>query len=104
MSDGLTVNDLDEIEHRLRRALEVAPRPWTTFLETRGATGGPSFVRLDGDPDLDHEMYVEVFVGQDKWTSPDARLDAVVDFVGHAADDVRQLLQEVRRLRGDEPK
>lgn len=96
---GLTDDDLGEVELRLHRALEVAPGPWTEFLETREATGGPSFVRLDGDSDLDLEMYVDVHTGMTKWTSPDARLDAVVDFVGHAAEDVRRLLEEVHRLR-----
>jgi hypothetical protein len=32
--------------------------------------------------------------------SPDQRLDLIVDFVGHAADDVRRLVAEVKRLRG----
>lgn len=71
------------------------------FLETREATGGCSFVRLGEDPDLDQEMYVDIHVGADKWSSPDARLDDVIDFIGHAAGDVERLLQEVRRLRGE---
>ncbi|MEV6240874.1 hypothetical protein [Lentzea sp. NPDC051838] len=102
MGDGLTAADLDEIERRLRRALDVAPQPWVEFLETREGTGGGSFVRLGEDPELDQEMYVDIHVGTDKWSSPDSRLDEVVDFIGHAPGDVRRLLQEVRRLR-DEP-
>ncbi|WP_394617454.1 hypothetical protein JNUCC0626_49060 [Lentzea sp. JNUCC 0626] len=93
-------DDLAAIEQRWSRAVEVAPRPWTPLLETRSGTGGSSAVVFDGDSPDDLEMSVEVFAGTNRWPSPDARLDAVVDFVGHSADDVRTLLDEVRRLRG----
>ncbi|GLY50907.1 hypothetical protein [Lentzea sp. NBRC 102530] len=93
-------DDLAAIEQRLTRALDVAPQPWTTWLETQGATGGCSFVALDGDSPDDLELYVDVFAGNEQWISPDARLDALVDFVGNSAEDVRRLLDEVRRLRG----
>ncbi|GAA0942801.1 hypothetical protein [Virgisporangium aurantiacum] len=99
MSESLSDADIAAIEERAVKALDVAPAPWTTWLETRGGTGGESFVRLGGDPDSDNEMYVRVQVGSERLTSPDPRLDLVIDFVGHAAADVLRLSAEVKRLR-----
>ncbi|WNV87900.1 hypothetical protein [Umezawaea sp. Da 62-37] len=100
MSDNLSDADFDEIEQRVMKALEVAPPPWVEHLESRYATGGTSFVQVgpaDIDPEI--EMYVNVQVGDDQWRSPDARLDAIIDFFGHAPDDVQRLLDEIRRIR-----
>jgi len=102
MSDHLSDADLASIEHRLTDVLTVAPAPWMPFLETRAATGGESFVQFQGDPDMDNEMYLSVHFGPERLASPDPRFDLIVDFVGHAADDVARLLREVRRL-GEPP-
>jgi hypothetical protein len=61
--------------------------------------GGCSFVQLGGDPGAEHELYFELRLGSAQVTSPDERLDAVVDFLGNAADDVPRLVAEIRRLR-----
>jgi hypothetical protein len=45
-------------------------------------------------------MYVDVYVGARRLTSPVAQLDAVIDFVAHAPSDVTRLIAEIRRLRG----
>jgi hypothetical protein len=37
--------------------------------------------------------------GAERLVSPDARLDAVIDFVGNAAADVPRLIAEIKRLR-----
>jgi hypothetical protein len=100
MSDRLSDADLDEIEQRVRKALEVAPSPWTEYLEGRYATGGSSFVQVgDADVDPEIEMYVDVQEGDDRWSSPDPRLDAIIDLFGHAPNDIQRLLAEVRRIR-----
>ncbi|GEM_PF-6471779 len=99
MGNVLSDADLDEIEQRAAGAFEVAPQPWKPWLETRDATGGCSFVQFGGDPDEDNEMYFEVRLAQRQLISPDARLDAVIDFVGNAPDDVLRLVAEVKRLR-----
>lgn len=100
MSDRLSDADLDEIEQRVKKALEVAPSPWTEYLESRYATGGSSFVQVgDADIDPEIEMYVNVHEGDDRWSSPDPRLDAIIDLFGHAPNDIQRLLAEVRRIR-----
>lgn len=96
---GLTDGDLAEIEERLQLALSVAPAPWKPELETRWGTGGCSAVFLGGDPDDDNELYFDLHLKNTKIVSPDERLDAVVDFIGHSANDVTRLLAKVRRLR-----
>lgn len=100
MNDPLSDAELAEIHERLSSALKIAPPPWTAWLETRAATGGESFVQFDGDPDVDNEMYLRIHLGRERLVSPDPRLDAIIDFVGHAAHDVEQLVREIRRLRG----
>jgi hypothetical protein len=99
MTDPLSETALAEIEKRVADALGVAPPPWVPLLETRYATGGESCVQFCGDPDVDNEMYFRVHLGHDRLVSPDPRLDLIIHFVGNAADDVRRLLAEVRRLR-----
>jgi hypothetical protein len=99
VTEPLSDEDLADIERRLELALTVAPPPWSPGLETRAATGGESFVQFLGDPDVDNEMYLSVHLGAERLTSPDPRLDLVIDFVGNAAADVRRLISEVRRLQ-----
>lgn len=99
MVNKLADDEINEIERRLTKALSVAPAPWEEFLETRGGIGGSSFIRADGSSDNDHEMYVSIHRGGVEWTSPDERLDAVLDFLAHAAADIPRLIAEIRRLR-----
>jgi hypothetical protein len=99
MDYELSDSDLDEIEHRATTAFGVAPLPWTPWLETRGGLGGCSFVQFGGEMDPDAEMYFEVRLGAERLVSPDARLDAIIGFVGNAAADVPRLIAEIKRLR-----
>lgn len=100
MDHELSASDLDEIEQRAVRAFNVAPKPWRPWLETHGGLGGCSFVQFGGDMDDDSEMYFDVHLGAERLVSPDERLDAIIDFVGHAATDVPRLIAEIKRLRG----
>nr|BFE60513.1 hypothetical protein GCM10020063_050390 [Dactylosporangium thailandense] len=102
MSDRLAYSDLDAIDLRCAAAFAVVPTPWTAHVETRSGIGGNSFVQ-GGDPDVDHELYLDVRAGTEQLRSPDARLDAVVGFVAAASEDLPRLLSEVRRLRSQAP-
>jgi hypothetical protein len=82
------------------KAYGVAPQPWSPWLETRDGIGGCSFVQYGSDRDQDNDMYLEVRLGDRRLTSPDGDLDAIVDFVGNAAEDVLRLVDEAKRLRG----
>jgi hypothetical protein len=101
MSEPMSDEDLDQITQRVASALRVLPPPWRPWLETREGTGGCSFVQAGGEPDEDNELYFDVRLGRRRLTSPDVELDAIIDFVGNAGDDVLRLLTEVRRLRGE---
>ncbi|WP_345695955.1 hypothetical protein [Kitasatospora terrestris] len=93
----MTDEQLDEIEERAARA---TPGPWVPVLETRGATGGGSCLLVDPvGTGVDDEIYWTRFIGQREVRSPDAQLDADLDFVAGAREDVPRLLAEVRRLR-----
>jgi len=99
MTDPLPDASLEQIEQRLRRALDAAPPPWVPFLEIKGGLGGDSFIRLGDDPDVDQEMYLYVYAAGELVRSP-VRMDPIIEFVGCAPDDVIQLIAEIRRLRG----
>lgn len=100
MNDSLPDAELIEIQQRTIQALDVAPAPWKPWLETRdGGIGGCSFIQLGDDPDVDHEMYIDLHLGTRRLTSPDAQLDTIIDFVAHAPSDVVRLVAEIRRLR-----
>jgi len=71
------------IEQRAVRALDVVPTV-ESLLETRHGIGGCSFIQFGGDPAVDDEMYIDVHLGAKRLTSPDARLDAIINFVAHA--------------------
>jgi len=100
MSESMSEDDLDRVEQRVAGAFGVLPPPWRPWLETREGTGGCSFVQAGGESDEDNELYFDVRLGQRRLTSPDVGLDAIVDFLGNAGDDVLRLLAEVRQLRG----
>jgi hypothetical protein len=98
--DPLPDTDLDQIRQRALKALDAAPPPWIPEMETRDPIGGCSFIRFGDDPAVDQEIYLDVRISTGKMTSPDARLDSIVDFVAHAPGDVMRLIAEIRRLRG----
>jgi hypothetical protein len=91
--------DLALIEQRAATALDVAPAPWNPWLETRHGIGGCSFIQFGADPNTDNELYLDLRLGPEQIWSPGERLDAVVDFLGSAAEDIPRLVAEVRRLR-----
>ena len=91
--------ELMEIEQRTARALDVVPTPWNPWLETLGGLGGCSFIQEGDYQAVDNEMNNDVHLGPIQLRSPDARLDAVIDFVAHAPTDVARLIAEIRRLR-----
>jgi hypothetical protein len=99
VKDALTDAELIEIEQRASRALDVVPTPWYPQLETLHGIGGCSFIQIGEDPAVDNEMYIDAHLGARQLTSPDARLDTVIDFIAHAPADVVRLLAEIRRLR-----
>lgn len=99
--DALHDADLTDVEERALRALEVAPAPWISRLETRHGIGGCSFIHAGDDPAVDNEMYIDVHLGAIRLASPDPRLDTVIDFVAHAPADVIRLIAEIRRLRNE---
>ncbi|HEY2077651.1 MAG TPA: hypothetical protein VGH53_15060 [Streptosporangiaceae bacterium] len=99
MIDGIDEAELVELEQRAARVLAAAPTPWIAWLETRHAIGGESFIQLGDDPASDQELYIKLYTGSNTVTSPDADLDAVIDFVAHAAAAIPRLIAEVRRLR-----
>jgi len=87
---------LAAIEHRAQLAFQVLGRPWVAELETRWATAGESFIRC-GQTERDDEMYVRVFLGPNELVSPDPRLDAIIDFLASAPDDIEWLIQQLQR-------
>ncbi|MFJ5925521.1 hypothetical protein ACIQF6_23225 [Kitasatospora sp. NPDC092948] len=75
---------------------------WVPVLETRGATGGASCIRISPATAVDDdEMYLSRFVnGERVQVGPDLQLDADLDFIASARQDMPRLVAEVRRLRG----
>jgi hypothetical protein len=90
--------DLDRIEQRLSAALEIITPPWTPNLETNGGLGGSSFI-AGGHELLDHEIYIDLNLEGKKSDPRDIKLDRIIDFLGHSAEDIANLIAEVRRLR-----
>jgi len=68
-------------------------------LETGSGLGGCSFIQIGEDLAADTEMYVDVHLGARRLASPDAQLDAIIDFVAHAPADIARLIAEIRQLR-----
>src|SRR6266508_5911430 len=99
VDQGLSDSDLSRIQERVDRALEISPLPWSPWRETREGTGGCSFIQFGGHPDEDNEMYLYVRLGRHRLVSPDTRLDAIVDLIGNAPEDILRLIGEVKRLR-----
>jgi hypothetical protein len=96
--NDLDDEELNEIERRFARVRDLVGLPWHAWLEGRDGTGGASFIAVD-KPDGQDDIYVEIH-SDEKIVSPSARLDAFLDFVAHASEDVPKLLAEVRRRRG----
>ncbi|MFF1903496.1 hypothetical protein [Kitasatospora sp. NPDC058218] len=96
-ADGpLTEEDLSAME---RRAAAAAPGPWAAWLEGRHGIGGDSFIQIRPEADQDDEIYVSRFVEGAQLAGRDPRLDADIDFIAAARQDVPRLIAEVRRLR-----
>ena len=99
VADPLPDTDLELIEQRALKALDAAPPPWIAEMETRAPIGGCSFIRF-GDSPADQEIYLNVQTDHGQLVSPDARLDAIIELIAHAPEDVMRLISEIRRLRG----
>ena len=99
-------HDGGSVGHRARPDRGARRQSRQCSAETVGILSGDpprhwrrQFIRFGDDPDVDHEMYIDVHVGERQLFSPDARLDAIIDFIAHAAEDVPRLLAEIKRLR-----
>jgi len=77
--DGMTDEELDRIEARLR---EATPAPWLSFVEGRDHDSGSSFIQT---PPADIELSGATLADQ--------------DFIANAGQDLPRLLCEIRRLR-----
>ncbi|KDN87726.1 hypothetical protein KCH_03730 [Kitasatospora cheerisanensis KCTC 2395] len=75
---------------------------WIPVLETRGATGRASCIRIAPATAVDDdEIHLSRFInGEQVQVSPDSQLDADLDFIASARQDMPRLIAEVRRLRG----
>lgn len=80
-----------ELDEMVRRADAAAPAPWEPFVEGRDHTSGDDFIRTGGLDDSQPDMYVSL----DGTPAP----PPVLDFIGHARQDVPRLVAEVRRLQ-----
>ncbi|MCX5317460.1 hypothetical protein [Streptomyces sp. NBC_00154] len=97
MDGPLSEADLDAMG---KRTTAASPGPWVPWLETRGATGGESFIQVGpGHAEQDDEIHVHRIVGARQVLSPDRQLDADLDFIAWARQDIARLIAEVRRLR-----
>ncbi|UQA92132.1 hypothetical protein [Streptomyces halobius] len=97
MDEALSEADLDAMAERLQPHRR---RPWVPWLETRGATGGGSFIQVDPEHgEEDDEIYVNRLVGARQVLGPDRQLDADLDFIACARQYVPLLIAEVRRLQ-----
>jgi len=92
--DGLSGEELDLIDDRARQA---TPGPWVAQLETRYGLGGGSFIDLSPGADTDDELYLTY--SPVNRVSPNAALDADLEFIAHARSDIPRLVAEIRRLR-----
>lgn len=104
MHEVLTDAELAEMDQRVAAA---SPGPWVPVLETRTAAGGASFIQVSPEAiqvspeasELDDELYLDRFVGTQRVAGPSAQLDADIDFVASARQDMPRLIAEVRWLR-----
>ncbi|MFJ9777020.1 hypothetical protein ACIRVF_38295 [Kitasatospora sp. NPDC101157] len=93
-----TEEELDSMEVRIAAA---STGPWIPVLETRGATGGASCIQIAPATVVkDDEIYLSRFTdGEQVQVGPDLQLDADLDFIASARQDMPRLIAEVRRLR-----
>ncbi|MER5635604.1 hypothetical protein ABT095_01450 [Kitasatospora sp. NPDC002227] len=93
-----TEEELSAMEVRIAAA---SPGAWIPVLETRGATGGASCIQIAPDTAVqDDEIYLSRFTdGEQVQVGPDVQLDADLDFIASARQDMPRLIAEVRRLR-----
>lgn len=94
-----TEEELVSMEVRIAAA---STGTWVPVLETRGATGGASCIQIAPATAVDDDdMYLSRFInGEQVQVSPDPQLDADLDFIASARQDMPRLVAEVRRLRG----
>jgi hypothetical protein len=83
-TNGLTEEDSQKIRERCDAA---TPGPWKSFIEGRDHTSGSSFI-MTGRPGSR---------GNDIELS--GATDADQDFIAHAREDIRLLLEEIDRLK-----
>ncbi|MFD8785228.1 hypothetical protein [Kitasatospora sp. NPDC059599] len=81
------------------RVAAATPGPWVGWTETRQGIGGESFVRLRADAEEDDERYLTRVTAGRRVVGPDPEVDADVDFIAAARQDVPRPVVEVRRLR-----
>ena len=93
-----TEEELDSMEVRIAAASMGA---WIPVLETRGATGGASCIQIAPATAVeDDEIHLSRFTNREQvQVSPDLQLDADLDFIASARQDMPRLIAEVRRLR-----
>ncbi|MFE5559534.1 hypothetical protein [Streptomyces sp. NPDC056544] len=89
----------DELAAIEERTAAATPGPWLAWMESRHGIGGESFIQLRPDAPEDHELYVRRFTAGDEVKGPNTALDADIDFIAAARQDVPRLLAEVKRLR-----
>ena len=96
VDDALTDADLDAMQERIAA---TSRGRWGAVLETRAATGGTSCIQIQsGVTEQDDEMYLSRFVdGRQVKVNP--QLDANLEFIACAHEDMPRLVAELRRLR-----
>lgn len=87
--------ELELIEARLNAATDG---PWEPFVEGRDHVAGDDFIRTGGGMnDEAPDMYVQLAFPDRPGVVPAPTAD--LDFIAHARQDIRRLIDEVRRLR-----
>ena len=86
--------ELELIEGRLNAATDG---PWEPFVEGRDHLAGDDFIRTGGMKGEAPDMYVQLAFPDRPGVVPAPAAD--LDFIAHARQDVRRLIDEVRRLR-----
>ncbi|MFB7290295.1 GNAT family N-acetyltransferase [Actinacidiphila glaucinigra] len=82
------------------RAASASPGPWTPLLETRAGIDGASFLQVGAAGGAgNEELHLTRVTAGREVAGPDEQLDADLDFIASARQDVPRLLAEVRRLR-----
>ncbi|MEU3563659.1 hypothetical protein [Kitasatospora sp. NPDC006786] len=94
--EPMSEDELTAIEDRTAAA---TPGPWLARLEGRHGIGGESFIQLRPETPEDDELYVRRFTAGYEVKGPNTALDADIDLIAAARQDVPRLIAEVKRLR-----